>query len=79
MTKFPHDEFAKEYLSELCKDYGKVESDKLIRSEGRRVDILFSIEKDPPFSTTLGLLGKLLQQKTCFSYIAIPYKQKFDV
>ncbi len=65
MTKFPHDEFAKEYLTEICQDYDEVISSAKVKSEIREVDILFIPTKEVPTSPeTLGLLGKILQ-KSC--------------
>ncbi len=61
MTKFPHDEFAKEYLSELCQDYGESISSADIKSEKRQVDILFTpTSKANNTPNTIGLLGKIL-------------------
>ncbi len=65
MTNFPHDEFAKEYLSEICQNYGETIASADIKSEKRQVDILFTPTKEVPTTpTTLGLLGKILQ-KSC--------------
>ena len=63
MSKFPHDEFAKNYLTELLNTIGKAKSDEGIRSERRVGDVWF--ERDPSVSIAqqrerLGLLGQLL-------------------
>jgi hypothetical protein len=63
MSKFPHDEFAKNYLTELLNTIGKAKSDEGIRSERRVGDVWF--ERDPLVSIAqqreqLGLLGQLL-------------------
>ncbi len=62
MTKFLYDEFAKEYLVELCQDYGETVSSADVKSERRQVDILFTPKPNPNNSpsNTLGLLGKML-------------------
>ncbi len=65
MSNSPHDDFAKEYLTEICRDYGETISSADVRSEIRQVDILFNPTKEFPTSAnTLGLLRKMLQ-KTC--------------
>ena len=63
MSKFPHDDFAKNYLTELLNTIGKAKSDEGIRSERRVGDVWF--ERDPLVSIAqqrqrLGLLGQLL-------------------
>jgi hypothetical protein len=65
MTQFPHDEFVKEYLPELYRDYGEVTSSAEIPSERKEIDVFFVPTKPVPTTPeTLGLLGKL-GQKTC--------------
>ncbi len=62
MTNFPYDEFAKEYLSEICQNYGETISSADVKSERRQVDILFTPTKEVSASIeTLGLLGKMIQ------------------
>ena len=65
MSQFPHDDFVKEYLPELIKDYGIVDSAKKIASQTKEIDVFFQphnkIDKD---SHQLGLLRKLLNT-TC--------------
>ena len=63
MSKFPHDEFAKNYLTELLNTIGKASANELINSERREGDVWF--ERDPSVSIAeqrkrLGLLGQLL-------------------
>jgi hypothetical protein len=41
MTRFIHDQFAKDYLEELLKPYGKVEAQKPVSAEVRYIDIFF--------------------------------------
>jgi len=62
MTRFIHDQFAKDYLEELLKPYGKVEVQKPVSGEVRYIDVFFS-----PFITeipNLGILGLLGQFAT---------------
>ena len=60
MTRFIHDQFAKQYLSELLSPLGIVETSKDVHPEVRQIDLLFT-----PFTSeteerkNLGLLGKL--------------------
>jgi hypothetical protein len=42
MTRFVHDKFAKDYLEELLKPYGKVEISKDILGEIKEIDVLFT-------------------------------------
>ncbi len=63
MSEFPHDQFAKEYLTELLNTIGKATPNALVRSERREGDVWF--ERDPNVSIAeqrkrLGLLGQLL-------------------
>lgn len=60
MTKFPHDQFAKEYLQELLSPLGKVETSKDVTAEVREIDVWFqptSFEEE--YVQSLGLLGKM--------------------
>ncbi|MBE9259195.1 hypothetical protein IQ228_18085 [Dolichospermum sp. LEGE 00246] len=42
MTRFIHDQFAKQYLTELLTPYGQVETSKDITAEVRQIDVLSS-------------------------------------
>jgi len=60
MTRFIHDQFAKQYLTELFTPYGKVETSKDITSEVRQIDILFTPSSPSPENIeTLGILGRM--------------------
>ena len=67
MTRFIHDQFAKDYLEELLKPFGQVEAPSHLAGEIREIDVLFS-----PVSTQtadieiLGLLGKLAATPAIF-------------
>ena len=65
MSQFPHDDFVKEYLPELIKDYGIVESAKKIASQTKEIDVFFQPhnQRNSDYNQ-LGLLSKLLK-KTC--------------
>jgi len=62
MTRFVHDKFAKDYLEELLKPYGKVDTSEKILGEIKEIDVLF-----PPFPQqtsnlqVLGLLGRFAE------------------
>ncbi|MGF1939122.1 MAG: DUF4351 domain-containing protein [Nostoc sp. ChiQUE02] len=62
MTRFVHDEFAKDYLEELLKPYGEVKSSSKISGEIKEIDVLFT----PSLQQTsnlemLGLLGRFAE------------------
>jgi hypothetical protein len=63
MPAFPHDTFAKDYLTELLNTIGKAKPSQVIKSERREGDVWF--ERDPSLSLQvqrdrLGLMGQLL-------------------
>lgn len=65
MTRFIHDQFAKDYLEELLSPYGEVKIPRRVPSEVREIDIWF--EPNPQTKTglnNLGLLGKITQFPT---------------
>jgi hypothetical protein len=64
MSEFPHDTFAKDYLTELLNTIGKAQPNQVVKSERREGDVWF--ERDPQVSMAtqqkrLGLLGQLLR------------------
>ncbi len=62
MSQFPHDDFVKEYLPELIKDYGIVFSGKKIASQIKEIDVFFQPHKKIiNESNQLGLLKKFLK------------------
>ena len=67
MTRFIHDQFAKDYLEELLKPYGEVQAASQVAGEIREIDVLFT---PFPHQTTnvelLGLLGKLATTPAIF-------------
>ncbi len=59
MTRFIHDQFAKDYLEELLQNYGKVNPDKKVSGEIKRVDVLFTPDSQQTSDLQiLGLLGR---------------------
>ena len=60
MTRFIHDQFAKDYLEELLSQFGECEAPLEVRSEIRQVDVFFAPANQAQTSPeALGLLGKL--------------------
>lgn len=63
MTRFIHDQFAKDYLEELLKPYGQVQAPSRVVGELREIDVFFSPARQQTSNlTTLGLLGKLAKE-----------------
>ncbi|WP_414576142.1 hypothetical protein [Anabaena sp. CCY 9402-a] len=60
MTRFPYDQFAKDYLKELLQPLGEVETSRKVPAEIREIDIYFA-PAPPSISDTidLGLLGRI--------------------
>ncbi len=67
MSQFPHDDFVKEYLPELIKDYGVANSGSKIASQTKEIDVFFQPNKkvNKEFNQ-LGLLRKLLDTTCLF-------------
>ncbi|MDZ8078959.1 MAG: DUF4351 domain-containing protein [Nostoc sp. SerVER01] len=67
MTRFIHDQFAKDYLEELLKPYGDVQGSSRVAGEVREIDILFSpLAKQSSQLETLGLLGRFAATAAIF-------------
>lgn len=63
MTRFIHDQFAKDYLEELLAPFGEVKAPRRVSAEVREIDVWFS----PTTNTDiLGLLGKLAATPSVF-------------
>ncbi|MBC6435515.1 DUF4351 domain-containing protein [Nostoc sp. HG1] len=62
MTRFVHDEFAKDYLEELLKPYGEVKSSQKVSGEIKEIDVLFtpSVQQTSNLEL-LGLLGRFAE------------------
>lgn len=60
MTRFPYDQFAKDYFTELLQPLGKVETSKPVPAEIREIDVYFAPSSQPITDTVqLGLLRRL--------------------
>lgn len=60
MTRFPHDQFAKDYLEELLKPLGEVQAPRRVAGEVREIDVWFVPKPQPTLlPSVLGLLGRL--------------------
>ncbi|WP_341532105.1 DUF4351 domain-containing protein (plasmid) [Nostoc sp. UHCC 0302] len=71
MTRFIHDQFAKDYLEELLKPYGEVKAPSRVAGEIREIDVSFSprIEQITNLEV-LGLLGRFAATPAIFE----PYR-----
>ncbi|WP_337907228.1 hypothetical protein [Iningainema tapete] len=59
MTRFPYDQFAKDYFQELLSPLGSVETSKNVSSEVREIDVYFAPTSQPQVDKeSLGLLGR---------------------
>lgn len=67
MTRFIHDQFAKDYLEELLKPYGQVQAPSRVAGEVREIDVFFSPAAQQTTNlATLGLLGKFATNPAIF-------------
>lgn len=63
MTRFPHDQFAKDYLKELLAPLGEVETSRDVAGEVREIDVWFTpAPRSPGDALGLGLLGRLAEE-----------------
>ncbi|HEY9849581.1 MAG TPA: hypothetical protein V6D28_09005 [Leptolyngbyaceae cyanobacterium] len=68
MTRFIHDQFAKDYLEQLLSPYGEVQAPRRVSGEVRQIDVWFA-PNTPPSTTvseSLGLLGRLAAMPSIF-------------
>jgi hypothetical protein len=71
MTRFIYDQFAKDYLEELLKDYGEIKAPYQVSAEVREIDVYFSpFPEQNPDLQLLGLLGELAHTPAIFE----PYR-----
>ncbi|BAZ17206.1 hypothetical protein NIES4071_90840 [Calothrix sp. NIES-4071] len=74
MTKFPYDEFAKNYLRELLSSIGKVDSSGKLATEIKEIDVYYTLNPqgviDEQKQQTLGLLGRFATTPAIFE----PYR-----
>lgn len=57
MTRFIHDQFAKDYLEELLSPYGEVQAPRRVAGEVRQIDVWFT--PTSPLTSDLNVLGLL--------------------
>lgn len=63
MTRFPYDQFAKDYLTELLQPLGEVETSRKVAAEIREIDVYFTPAPQLTSDTIeLGLLGKFASE-----------------
>jgi hypothetical protein len=73
MPAFPHDNFAKSYLTELLSTIGKATPDRRIKSEAREGDLWFELtSKAKKHRQQLGLLGQLLTRNALIEVFRNP-------
>lgn len=61
MTRFIHDQFAKDYLEQLLTPYGEVQAARRVAGEVRQIDVYFIPKPQPrDIPRTLGLLGQIV-------------------
>ncbi|MBW4646370.1 MAG: hypothetical protein KME23_25830 [Goleter apudmare HA4340-LM2] len=59
MTRFPYDQFAKDYLKELLQPLGEVETSRKVAAEIREIDVYYApASPSTTANLELGLLGK---------------------
>ncbi|WP_445633837.1 Flagellar assembly protein H [Nostoc sp. DSM 114161] len=58
MTRFPYDQFAKDYLKELLQPLGEVETSRKVPAQIREIDVYFIPSPQSSETIELGLLGK---------------------
>jgi hypothetical protein len=72
MTKFPHDQFAKDLFEVLLSPFGTVETDRTVISEVREIDIYFTPQNIPADTPTLELLLKCAATGAAFEAFRCP-------
>jgi hypothetical protein len=76
MTRFRHDEFAKDLLRTILEPYGKVKIDRLVKSELRKIDVFFTPAEVVPDDPTLQLLWKCAQYGASFEPFRSPVQEE---
>ena len=75
MSEFPHDDFAKDYLTELLSNIGTAVPNKVIKSERREGDIWFERTAKLTIAAQrkkLGLMGQLLRRDSLIEVFRNP-------
>jgi hypothetical protein len=81
MSEFPHDSFAKNYLTELLSAIGKAVPNKFVKSERREGDVWFERDRRlsiPAQRKKLGLMGQLLVRDSLIEVFRNPATD-FDI
>ncbi|MBW4601263.1 MAG: DUF4351 domain-containing protein [Calothrix sp. FI2-JRJ7] len=70
MTRFPYDEFAKDYLKELLSSIGNVDPSRKVASEIQEIDVYYTLDPqgaiDEQKKRILGLLGRFATTAAIF-------------
>ncbi|WP_371411492.1 hypothetical protein [Nostoc linckia] len=67
MTRFIHDQFAKDYLEQLLTPYGEVQAPRRVSGEVRQIDVYFIPKSQPStIPDTLGILGQFAATASLF-------------
>ena len=67
MTRFPYDQFAKDYLKELLLPLGEVTPSRKVAGEIREIDVYFAPSAQPQIDKqSLGLLGRFATTQALF-------------
>ena len=67
MTRFPYDQFAKDYLKELLLPLGEVTPSRKVAGEIREIDVYFAPSPQPQIDKqSLGLLGRFATTQALF-------------
>ncbi|MCF2151304.1 hypothetical protein IQ276_033795 [Desmonostoc muscorum LEGE 12446] len=68
MTRFPYDQFAKDYLEELLQPLGSVQVPRRVAGEVREIDVWFAPDTSQPVTevSKLGLLGRFATKPAIF-------------
>jgi hypothetical protein len=75
MTKFKHDEFAKDLLKAILEPYGQVQIDRVVTNELRKIDVFFTPAEAAPEDPTLQLFWKCAAQGASFEPFRSPVRE----
>jgi hypothetical protein len=75
MTKFKHDEFAKDLLKAILEPYGRVQIDRVVTNELRKIDVFFTPAGAAPEDPTLQLFWKCATQGASFEPFRSPVRE----
>jgi Domain of unknown function (DUF4351) len=66
MTRFPHDQFAKDFLESLLSPLGEVQTSLKVSGEVREIDVYFTPNPNEKITSDLGLLAQCAETATVF-------------